>query len=79
MANSPDLSRPGLDTSQSFLPAVMLCRYMVRASTPITTMVTAHLRDLQKAIPISAVQRMTMLCTSISRISAGQELYLCFA
>lgn len=65
--------------SYGFFNAKNLDRYMVRASTPITTMVTAHLRDLQKAIPISAVQRMTMLCTSISRISAGQELYLCFA
>ena len=72
-------SRSVLNTSRSFLPAVMLCRNMVRASTLITTMVTVHLQALRKVIPISAVQRMTMLCTSISRISAGQELYLCFA
>ena len=79
----PELSllkaAPVLNTSRSFLPAVMLCRNMVRASTLITTMVTVHLQALRKVIPISAVQRMTMLCTSISRISAGQELYLCFA
>lgn len=70
---------PASNTSRSFSPAVMLCRNMVRASTPITTTVTVRLQALRKAIPISAVQRMTMLCTSISLISAGQEQYLCFA